>query len=314
MSIHQASVIGGTGRRSLWKTVKRDKYLMLLIVPVVVYYIIFQYLPMYGVIISFKDFSPGKGILGSPWVGFRWFEEFFHSINFGRIIRNTILLNVYNLLWGFPAPIIFALLLNEVKNGLFRRGVQTVSYLPHFITTVIVVGFMSNFLNPTDGIVNILLKEFFGFSKNFMADPQWFRTIYVSSEIWQQFGWNSIMFIAALTTIDQCLYESAMIEGANRWQQMRYISLPGIAPTIIILLIFSIASLLSVGFEKVILMYNPLTYETADVISTYVYRKGIIEARYDFGSAVGLCNSFISLILLVIANTTSKKLTETSLW
>jgi ABC-type polysaccharide transport system, permease component len=314
MSIKKAGVVVEVGRKRLLKVIIRDKFLLLLIIPVVIYFIIFQYIPMYGVVIAFKDFSPVKGILGSPWIGFKWFEDFFNSIYFGRIIRNTLLINFYNLIWGFPVPIIFALLLNELKNGFFRRTIQTVSYLPHFVTTVIIVGFLSNFLNPNDGIVNLMLKEFFGFSKNFMADPSWFRTLYVSSEIWQQFGWNSIMFIAALTTIDQGLYESAKIEGANRWQQMRYISIPGIVPTITVLLIFSIAALLSIGFEKVILMYNPLTYETADVISTYVYRKGIVEAHYEFGAAVGIFNSIISLILLVTANAASKKLTEASIW
>lgn len=301
-------------RPRLGRLILRDRYLLLMILPVIAFYVTFHYIPMYGVLMAFQDFSPGTGVFGSPWVGLKWFREFFGSIYFGRIIRNTFLINVYSLLWGFPVPIIFALLLNEVRPGPFKRTIQTVSYLPHFITTVIIVGFMSSFLNPTDGIVNLFLKRFFGVSKNFMADAQWFRSLYIASEIWQHFGWNSIIFIAALTSIDPTLYESAMIEGAGRRQKMRYISLPGILPTIITLLILNIASLLSVGFEKVILMYNPLTLETADVISTYVYRKGIIESRYAFGSAVGLFNSAVSLILLILANKASKKIAGTSLW
>jgi len=315
VNVYKVAVAGKNSRlETIWKGVKRDKYLLLMIIPVIAYFVIFHYIPMYGVIIAFKDFTPGKGILGSQWVGFRWFEEFFQSMYVGRILRNTVLINLYSLLWGFPVPIIFALLVNEVRVGFFKRSIQTISYLPHFITTVIIVGLIGHFLHPTDGIVNIFLKEVFGFTKNFMSDPKWFRTIYIASEIWQHFGWNSIIFIANLSSIDPLLYEAAKIEGAGRWKQMWYISLPGIAPTIIVLLIFNVASLLSIGFEKIILMYNPLTLETADVISTYVYRKGIMEARYSYGAAVGLFNSVVSFVLLITANFASKKLTETSLW
>lgn len=300
--------------RSFIKYVKRDKYLLLLILPVVIYYVVFSYIPMYGVIIAFKDFSPGKGILGSPWAGLKWFEEYFKSIYFTRTLRNTILISVYNLIWGFPVPIIFALLLNELKDGVFKRTVQTISYLPHFISVVVVVGMMVNFLSPTDGLINLLIKRLGGQPIAFMSDPKWFRTLYVGSGIWQEFGWNSIIYLAALSSLDPQLYEAARIDGANRWQQVWHITIPGIMPTAIILLILSIGGLLSVGFEKIILMYSPATYETADVISTYVYRRGILNSQYSFGAAVGLFNSVISFILLYFANGISKRVTEVALW
>jgi putative aldouronate transport system permease protein len=298
----------------LYKYIIRDKYLLVLTLPVIVYYIIFHYIPMYGAVIAFKNFTPTKGILGSEWVGFKWFLEFFNSMYFTRIVRNTLLLSTYSLLWGFPVPIIFAMLLNEVKNDVFKRSIQTISYLPHFITIVIIVGLMSNLLSPTDGLVNIFIKRMGGQVKDFMTQPSWFRTIYIGSGIWQSFGWNSIIYLASLAAIDPSLYEASLIEGANRWQQMRYITFPGIMPTAIMLLILSLGSIMSVGFEKIILMYNPLNMETADVISTFVYRRGIIDSRFAFGAAVGLFNSAINLVLLIAANRLSRKITEISLW
>ncbi|MFC5407602.1 ABC transporter permease [Cohnella soli] len=293
---------------------KRDKYIWLLLSPVLVYYAVFHYAPMYGIIIAFKDYSPVKGIWGSPWTGLLWFREFFDSIYFGRLLTNTLKLSLYGLLWGFPIPILFALLLNELKQGVFKKVVQTVSYLPHFISIVVICGLVVSFVSPTTGIVNVLLKQLGLAPIHFLAEPEWFRTIYIGSGIWQSFGWNSIIYIAAIASINPELYEAAVTDGASRWEKMRYITLPGIFPTIMILLMLNFGSLLSVGFEKIILLYNPSTYETADVISTYVYRKGLLDSDFSFAAAVSLFNSVINFMLLVLFNRLSRKVTEVSLW
>jgi putative aldouronate transport system permease protein len=299
--------------RNAVKVLNRDKYLLLLILPIIVYYIIFHYIPMYGVIIAFKNFKPLKGILGSAWVGFDYFLQFFNSAYFYRILKNTVLISLYSLLWGFPVPILFALLLNELREGLFKRAVQTISYLPHFISIVVIAGMITSFTSLS-GIINTLIGLFGIKPINFLSESEWFRTIYVSSGVWQSFGWNSIIYLAAIAGIDPQLYEAAEMDGANRWQKMRHITLPGILPTVIILLILNIGNLMDVGFEKINLLYNPATYETADVISTFVYRQGIQQANYSYSTAIGLFNNVINLILLVIVNRLSRKLTETSLW
>lgn len=296
------------------KNFKRDKYLLLIILPVIVYFVVFHYFPMYGVIIAFKKFQPLKGILGSPWVGFMYFEQFFKSIYFWRLMRNTVLLSLYSLLLGFPVPIIFALLLNELKERFFKKLVQTVSYLPHFISIVVISGMIINFTSPTDGIINNMLKNF-GFEPiNFMNEPGYFRTIYISSGIWQEFGWGSIIYLAAIAGIDPLLYEAAEMDGASRWRKIMHITLPGIMPTIIILLILQVGRLMEVGFEKVLLLYNPATYETADVIATFVYKRGIMNSEYSFAAAIGLFNNLINLTLLITVNYFSRKLSKTSLW
>lgn len=284
-----------------------------MLLPVALYYLVFHYGPMYGVLIAFKDFSPAQGILGSPWVGWKWFEDFFSSYYFTRILRNTLLINVYDLIFGFTAPILLALLLNEVRGTWFRRLVQSVTYLPHFISVVVISGLVLDFMSR-EGIVN-QLRAVFGLAPiAFMNAPEWFRTIFVGSGIWQHLGWNSIIYIAALLAIDPALYEAAKVDGANRWQQMRHITLPGLLPTILTLLILRIGHLTSVGFEKIILLYNPNTYETADVISTTVYRRGLLEANYSYGAAVGLFNAVISLLLLIGANALSRRLTGRGIW
>jgi putative aldouronate transport system permease protein len=300
--------------RKFWLGIRKNRYLILMVAPVVVYYFIFSYIPMYGAIIGFKDFSPGKGILGSPWVGFHWFLAFFRSVYFGRLIGNTLLLSLLSLLFSFPVPIVFALLLNEVKSGVFKRAVQTVSYMPHFISLVVVVGIIVNFLSPTDGIVNSLLRGIGLEPVNFLGEPAWFRPLYIGSGIWQSFGWNSIIYMAALSSIDPQLYEASRIDGAGRWKQMLHVTLPGIRPTIVMLLILALGGLMNVGFEKIILMYNPSTYEVADVISTYVYRRGLLGAQYSFGAAVGLFNSVINFILLITVNRISKRVTDIGMW
>lgn len=279
----------------------------------IIYYILFHYLPLYGVLIAFKDYKIAKGVWGSPWVGFKWFEKFLADPYFWKLVKNTLLLNIYGLLWGFPVPILLALMLNEVTNAKFKRAIQTVSYLPHFISTVVVCGMVMNFLS-LDGIINQIIAAF-GFDKiQFMVLPEWFRTIFTASGIWQTCGWTSIIYLSALTSVDQEILEAAMIDGANRFQRIKPVTLPSIAPTISIMLIMQIGRLMSLGYEKIILLYNGSTYETADVISTYVYRRGILSADFSYSTAVGLFQSVIGVILLVASNQISKKLSDSSLW
>lgn len=291
--------------------VHRAIYLMAL--PVVAYYLLFHYGPMYGATIAFRQFTPSKGILASEWIGLRHFYSFFGSHYIGRVVRNTVLINVYQLLFGFPAPIILALLLNELRSHLFKRTVQTISYMPHFISIMVVSGLIINF-GSRDGVFNDLIVLLGGQRSNLLMRPELFRSIYVSSEIWQRVGWGSIIYLAALTGVDPELYQAARIDGANRWKQTLHITLPGIMPTITILLILQIGQMMNVGFEKIILLYNGATYETADVISSFVYRKGLLEFDYSYSAAVGLFNSVINFSLLIGANTISRKVNETSLW
>lgn len=284
-----------------------------MVLAVVVWYILFCYVPMYGAIIAFKEFSPALGIFKSPWVGLENFTTFFNDTNSRRVIVNTFLINVYDIVWGFPAPIILALLLNEVKGRFFKKTVQTLTYLPYFISIVVVCGIIIDFVS-TNGLINQLLVHI-GFEKtNLLAKKELFRTIFIGSGIWQGVGWGSIIYLAALTNIDQQLYEAATIDGAGRWKQLLHITLPGISSTIVILLILRMGSIMSVGFEKTILLYNPLTYETADVISSYVYRRGLLNADYSYSTAIGLLNSLINFIFLVGSNWLSKKFSDSSLW
>lgn len=297
----------------LVKDFKKNKLIYLMALPVLAYYIIFHYGPMYGVIIAFKNFSPGRGILGSSWVGFQWFKDFFSSYYFGRLLRNTVLINVLNLIFSFPAPIILALLLNELRHERFKKTVQTVSYLPHFISLVVICGMIHDF-TARDGIINDIVEWFGGERKTMLLEPGLFRPIYIISGIWQNVGWDSIIYLAALSSIDQELYEAAVIDGANRWKQTLHITLPGILPTIVILLIMRIGAMMNVGHEKIILLYNSNIYETADVISTFVYRKGLSQANYSYSAAVGLFNSIVNFVLIILANWFSRKATEISLW
>lgn len=268
---------------------------------------------MYGVLIAFKDYKIAKGVWASPWVGFKWFEKFLTDAYFWKLVRNTLLLNIYGLLWGFPIPIILALMLNEVSNSKFKRVVQTVSYLPHFISTVVICGMLINFLS-LDGLINQLLAVL-GLQKvQFLMQPKWFRTIFTASGIWQSCGWTSIIYLAALTSVDQQLIEAAHIDGANRFQRILHVTIPAITPTISIMLIMQLGRLMTLGYEKIILLYNGSTYETADTIATYVYRRGILNADYSYSTAVGLFQTVVGVILLVTANKVSNKLSETSLW
>ena len=287
---------------------------MLLILPCIIFYLLFHYIPMYGTIIGFKDFRLGDTIFSAPWVGFKWFQDFFTDHYFWRLMKNTLLINVYQLLLGFPIPIIFALVINEIRLRRFKKLVQTVSYMPYFISTVVVVGMLHNFFGVRHGIVNNILESMGHERIHFFLESAYFRPLYISSGIWQTFGYSSIIYIAAISAVDMDLYEAAIIDGAGRVRQIWHITLPAIKPTIIIILIFSVGSLMAEGFQKIILMYNPATYEVADVISSYVYRRGLIQFQYSYSTAVGLFNSVINFCLLVAANAISKRVSETSLW
>ncbi|WP_235959275.1 ABC transporter permease [Paenibacillus silvestris] len=284
-----------------------------MMVPVLAYYLIFHYAPMYGALIAFKEYSPMKGILGSPWIGFKHFQDFFGSYYFWRILKNTIVISLYSLIFEFPAPIILALLINEVRSKMFKRVAQTITYMPYFISMVVICGIITDFTNA-DGVINKIMMAFGYDGQAMLQKPELFRPIYILSEIWQRIGWESIIYIAALMGIDQEQYEAARMDGASRWKQIMYITLPGIMPTIAIMFILRMGNLLNVGFEKIILLYNPVTYETADVISSFVYRKGLLEFGWSYSSAVGLFNSVINLILLITANYISRKVNESSLW
>ena len=297
----------------LMKDLKKYKTLYLLIIPVVIWYILFCYKPMYGVIIAFKDYRPGLGIADSKWVGFKHFKQFFESFYFGRTLKNTLVISLSQIIFGFPAPIIFALLLNEIKNMKFKRITQTISYMPHFISMVVVAG-MIRVLTSQNGIITSLLSVFGVEQVALLTKQEYFVPIYVISGIWQQLGWSAIIYIAALAGVDQELYEAAKIDGANRWKQTIHITLPSITGTIMIMLLLRLGSIMNVGFEKVILLYNEGIYETADVISSYVYRKGLQEFQYSFSSAVNLFNTVINFVLIMLFNKISKKLTEVSLW
>lgn len=282
--------------------------------PFFAYFIIFSYIPMTGLIIAFKNFKPGQGIYYGDWVGLKWFLQFFNSPYAYRVIRNTVLISLYSLVLGFPVPIIFAVCITEIRRSSIRRIYQTASYLPHFISTVIIVGIITNFFSMNNGIVNNIISLFGREPVNFLNDPKYFRMLYVGSGIWQSFGFDSIIYIAAINSIDPTLFEVSKIDGISKFKQVYYITIPMIAPTIIILFILRLGKIMSVGFEKVFLMYSPVTYETADVISTYVYRKGIEGSGYSFATAVGFFNSVINFIFVYISNRICRSVTQTSLW
>ncbi len=289
-----------------------DLYLMVL--PVVIYFFVFSYMPMYGVQIAFKDFNVSEGIWGSKWVGFKHFERFFGDYQFKRLITNTLKISFTSILFGFPTPIIFALMLNEVRCDRYKRFVQTVTYAPHFISMVVMVGMVISFLSPSSGFINIFRMKFGLEPVYYMAEPKYFVMIYVLSGIWQGTGWNSIIYLSALSSIGQELHEAARVDGANRFQRLWHINIPGIMPTIVIMLIMQAGNVMSVGFEKIFLLQTDVNREASDVISTYVYRMGILGGQYSFSSAVGLFNSVINVTLLLIVNKISKKLGDTSLW
>ena len=294
------------------------KYLFLLVIPTLICLILFHYVPMYGLIISFMDYEPFKGIFGSNWVGLHHFERFFNYKFFWRILRNTVSLSILSLVWGFPMPIIFALVLNEVQNVKFKKLVQTVSYMPHFYSTVVVVGLCAMLLSPTSGMI-INFVEALGFGRpNLLVQPEWFRALYIITDLWQGTGWGAIVYLAALTNVDPQLYEAAYVDGAGKMRCVWSITLPSIAPTMITMLLLRMGSIFNVGFEKAYLFQTPNTYETSEIISTYVYKVGMGagggRANFSYGSAVGLFNSIVSLILVLASNKVSAAVSETSLW
>lgn len=310
----KANIDGKIDIRSKGALVCKNWDLYILIAPVVIYFLIFKYWPMYGVQIAFKDFIANKGITGSPWRGLKHFRRFFKSHQFWPLMKNTVGLSLYQLGAGFPLPILLALMMNEVRNEKFKKSVQTITYAPHFLSTVVLVGMMTSMLSPKTGVINNLIETFGGKRIYFMAEPGWFKTVYVWSGIWQNMGWNSIIYMAALAGIDPELYEAAIVDGAGKLQRMWNITIPGILPTAITLLILNTGQIMNIGFEKVFLMQSGLNLTTSEVISTYVYKVGLINAEYSFSAAVGLFNSLINFILLITVNKISRKTTETSLW
>ena len=302
-----------TSRQKIGRKIWANRWIYLMILPVMVYYILFHYWPMLWLRIAFYDFRILKGFEGSKFVGWKHFQSFMSNPDFLTIMWNTLYLNILSLIFSFPAPIIFAIFLNELAGGKFKKGVQTISYLPHFLSIVVVVSMIRNILSPSMGIVNSILKQLGGKETYFIGEPGYFRPIMIISGIWQEMGWSSIIFLSAIAGINTELYESAVIDGANRWKQVLHITLPGISQTIIVMLILRIGSLLSVGFEKVYLMQNPHNLGVSEVLSTYVYKRGMVNNNYSLATAVGLFNGAISLVLVAVANKLSKKYSEISL-
>ena len=299
--------------KKLLQNYRQHKMIYWMTLPVILYFLIFHYVPMFGILMAFQNYKPALGLLKSEWVGFQHFINFFQSDNFFRVIKNTLVLSIYDLIFAFPAPIILALLLNEVHNKPFKKTVQTISYLPYFLSMVVICGIIRDF-TASNGPITAFVTAVTGKTGNLLSMPEMFRPIFITTNIWQMVGYNSIIYLAALSQIDDTQYEAAVIDGAGYWKQCLHVTLPGIAPTIIIMLILRVGQLMSVNFEKVLLLYNQATYETSDVISTYVYRQDIINYNYGYSTAVGLFNSVIGFILIVTTNTLSKKVTETSLF
>lgn len=275
---------------------------------------IFRYIPMYGVQIAFKDFTAIRGITGSPWAGFKYFERFFNSFQFELVLRNTIVLSLYQLAAGFPTPLLFALLLNQLRHRRYKRVVQTVTYAPHFISTVVLVGMLFLFLSPTSGLVNTVRRSMNQDVIFFMAEAGWFRHLFVISGIWQHFGWGSIIYLAALSSVDPSLHESAIIDGASRVQRIFHIDLPSVIPTAVVLLILQMGRIMDISFEKVLLMQTPLNMDTAEVIATYVYKVGLLNSQFSYAAAIGLFNSLINIVLIITVNRMARRVGETSLW
>ncbi|CAG7648260.1 putative multiple-sugar transport system permease YteP [Paenibacillus solanacearum] len=297
-----------------WKRVLHNYELYLFILPTLVYFILFHYVPMYGVQIAFKNFIAVKGVTGSPWVGFEHFERFFESYQFITVMRNTLGISLYELLVAFPAPIVLALLLNQVTSERFKKIVQTVTYAPHFISVVVIAGMLYLFLSPKQGLVNQILVLLGMEPVFFMASPDWFKTIYVFSGIWQNIGWAAIIYLAALSGVNPDLHEAAVVDGATKLQRIRHIDLPSIMPTIVILLILNVGHLMSIGFEKVYLLQNQLNIDASEIIQTYVYKAGLMNAQFSYSAAIGLFNSVVNFILLISVNQLAKKTKQASLW
>ncbi|WP_082562160.1 MULTISPECIES: ABC transporter permease [unclassified Paenibacillus] len=293
---------------------RRDRQLLILFIPCIIFYVLFRYGPLYGLIIAFKDYSVFSGVLGSEWVGLKHFIQFFTNQDFWILFRNTLLLGFYTLIFGFPFPIILAILLNEVRLQWFKKSVQTLSYLPAFLSVVIISSMIIDFLSPTNGLFNQLLSAVGIEKKYFLIDPDWFRPIYVVSEIWGTMGYEAIIYLAAIAGISPTLYEAARVDGASRFRMIWYITIPGLLPTLLVMFILKTGSMIRIGYEKVLLLYNPMTYDVADVFSTYVYRKGLLESNYSYAAAVGMFEAVVAMIMLLGANYLSKRIGGNGLW
>ncbi|WP_020618638.1 ABC transporter permease [Paenibacillus daejeonensis] len=304
----------GQQRRLLPRSFRKNWDLYLLILPVVLYFLLIKYLPMYGIQIAFKDFSAAKGIWGSDWVGFKHFIRFFNNYQFWTLIKNTIGISLYQIAVAFPIPILFALLVNEVQSKWFKKSVQSITFMPHFLSTVVLVGMLMAFLSPSTGLFNNVIRLFGGDPIYFMTEPGMFKSIYVFSDIWQNMGFASVLYIAVLAGIDKSLYEAAMIDGATKLQRLIHIAIPCLIPTAIIMLIFQFGSMMDIGFEKIYLMQNDLNRSASTVISTYVYEIGLLGSQFSFSAAVGLFNSVINFVLIIIVNAAAKRISGTSLW
>lgn len=304
----------GSGHRHALRVMWMDRMFYLMLLPGLVYFIVFHYAPMYGVQIAFKEYKVNMGITGSPWAGLKYFKQFIKLPNFESLMVNTLKISIYSLLWGFPAPVLLALMLNQVKYKKYKSFVQTVTYAPYFISTVVLVSMLSIFLTPSSGFVNKIIETMGGKAITFMGDPKWFRTVYVASGVWQGAGWGAIVYLAALGGVDPSLYEAAMVDGATKLQRVWHIDLPCIIPTIVIMFILNMGSLLNVGYEKSYLMQNSLNITVSEIISTYTYKIGLLNGKFSFSSAVGLFNSVINFALVIASNYISKKLTESSLF
>ena len=300
-------------RARAWKQVRKNKMVYLMVLPVIIYYILFHYKPMYGIIIAFQNYAPRKGVMGSDWVGLQHFKDFFGGYYFWRLLRNTLKLSFATLLIGFPVPIILALLINELRSKRFSKAVQTITYMPHFVSMVVLCSMIRQFVG-SGGFITGFFTNFGYDGLNMLSKGSLWIPIYVISNIWQGAGWGSIVYLAALTGIDSELYDAARVDGANRWKQTVHVTFPSILPTIIIMLIMRVGQIMGVGYEKTILLYNDGILEVSDIISTYVYRMGLISREFSFSTAVGLFNSVVNFLLVIIANQISKKTTETSLW
>lgn len=298
----------------LYDHIKREWQIYAMLLPTIIWFIVFLYKPMYGLQIAFKDYSIFRGVAGSPWIGLEHFQTLFTNDQFLRAVSNTIKISALNLIFGFPAPIILALMFNEILRASYKRTVQTIVYLPHFISSVIIAGIVITAFSPTAGIVNTIMSWFGLDSVYFLTQPEWFRPIFVGTGIWQEAGFGSIVFLAAIAGVNPSLYESAVVDGANRWQMMWKITIPSILPTILIMLIIRIGNIMEVSFELVILLYQPATYSTADVVNTFVYRQGLQSGQYDLAAAAGLFNAVVAFVLVMTANTLSRRFSRTSLW
>lgn len=309
----KAQVKQKTNWARTWKIIKKNKAVYIMLLPVVLYYILFHYKPMYGVIIAFMDYNPRRGIDFNDWVGLQHFKDFFTGYYFGRLLMNTLKLSFATLIFGFPIPIILALLINELRSKKFSKIVQSITYMPHFVSMVVLCAMVRQFVGG-NGFITAFMSLFGYEGGNLLANGKYWIPIYVISNIWQGAGWGSIVYLAALTSIDSQLYDAAKVDGANRWKQTIHVTIPSILPTIIIMLIMRVGQIMGIGYEKTLLLYNEGIYDVADIISTYVYRMGLLNRQFSFSTAVGLFNSVVNFALVIIANQISKKTTETSLW